>query len=92
MKSGFVPGVSASVDTHVPGLGDVRVLNGKGILQDDVIDASGYPSLSATEPYPAWQKQWLPFERRLIRLVAGRARTRRRMPRCWARSPLTARS
>jgi len=49
------------------------VLRGKGIVQLDVVEASGYPAQPATRPFPAWQKEWLPFERRLVRQIADRA-------------------
>jgi hypothetical protein len=73
MKSGLVPLVSANVVTDVPGIGTSTVLHGKGIVQDDVVEASGYAPLPATKPFPSFQKRWLPFERELVvRLDGGR--------------------
>ncbi len=65
MKAGFVAGISKAVSIRLPVLGSTTVLNGKGIIQSDVVDASGYRALPATQPFPAFQRRWPSFERRV---------------------------
>ena len=69
MKSGFVQGLSATVTAQLPGLGTTTVLHGKGIIQDDVVEASGYAPLPATKPFPDFQKRWPMFERRVVERI-----------------------
>jgi hypothetical protein len=74
MKSGFVSPLASTTTVHVPGIGHSTVLEGKGIVQAAVVEASGYPPQSATTPLPRFQKGWLAFEKRIVRAIAGRER------------------
>lgn len=75
MKSGFVPGLSGSARADLPGIGAVTVIQGKGILQSDVFDASGYPPRPATSPPPSFQRGWPAFEREAVRRIERCARS-----------------
>lgn len=71
MKSGFVPPLAGNASAHVPVIGDTTILQGKGIVQTDVVEASGFPPGPATSPFARLQKDWPPFERRVVELVAA---------------------
>jgi 4-amino-4-deoxy-L-arabinose transferase-like glycosyltransferase len=69
MKSGFVSPLAGSASTQIPGLGNVTVLEGRGILQASVIEGSGFARRSATSPPPAFHKRWTGLEKEVVRAV-----------------------
>jgi hypothetical protein len=69
MKSGFVPPVAGTTTAHVPGIGRSTVVDGRGIVQASVVEASGFPAQSSTTPLPAFHKRWLTFEKRVVRAI-----------------------
>jgi len=75
MKSGFVAGLSGFARADLPGIGAVTVIQGKGVLQTDVLDASGYAPVSATSPAPSFQRGWPAFERQVVARIDRCARS-----------------
>jgi hypothetical protein len=48
-----------------PGLGEVKVTDGRGIIQTEVVSA-GYDIGPATQPLPAMHRRWLPLARVIV--------------------------
>jgi hypothetical protein len=59
-KSGWVPPLAAMRTVSVPGLGDVVITDGRGLIQDEV-QGDGYDIGSVTEPLPEIHRGWLPL-------------------------------
>jgi hypothetical protein len=72
MKSGFVRPVAGTTTVHVPVIGRSTVVDGRGIVQASVVEASGFPSQPSTAPLPAFHKRWLMFEKRVVRAIMDR--------------------
>lgn len=74
-KSGWVPVFAKVRAVTVPGLGQVEVTDGRGIIQTEVVGA-GYDIGSPTEPLPAMHRRWLPLARDVVGWSMGRAQQR----------------
>jgi hypothetical protein len=59
-KSGWVPPLAAMRNASVPGLGEVVMTDGRGLIQDEV-QGDGYDIGPVTEPLPDIHRGWLPL-------------------------------
>jgi hypothetical protein len=64
-KSGWVQPLAEVRSVSVPGLGQVEVTDGRGIIQTEIVGA-GYDIGRATEPPPAMHRRWLPLTRDVV--------------------------
>jgi hypothetical protein len=64
-KSGWVEPLAKVRAVSVPGLGEVKVTDGRGIIQTEVVGA-GYDIGPATQPLPAMHRRWLPLARDIV--------------------------
>jgi hypothetical protein len=64
-KSGWVEPLATVRAVSVPGLGEVKVTDGRGIIQTEVVGA-GYDIGPATQPLPAMHRRWLPLARDIV--------------------------
>jgi Dolichyl-phosphate-mannose-protein mannosyltransferase len=60
MKGDIVAGLSEPQTADLPLLGEKTVIDGRGIVQNEVA-AAGYPTGPPTEPMPELEREWLPF-------------------------------
>lgn len=74
-KSGFVGPLAKVRQAAVPGLGDVPVTDGRGIIQLEVA-GDGYDIGKVTDPLPALHRQWLGVAREVIGWSMRRADAR----------------
>jgi len=74
-KSGFVAPLAAVRQVAVPGLGDVGVTDGRGIIQREV-QGDGYDIGPVTRPLPVLHKRWLPVARDVVGWSLRRAERR----------------
>jgi len=74
-KSGWVPPLAEVRAVTLPGLGQVEVTDGRGIIQTEVVGA-GYDIGPPTEPLPAMHRRWLPFARDVVGWSMSRAQQR----------------
>src|SRR5207237_8292607 len=73
MKSGVVEPVARPHFVHLGELGNVPILDGRGIIQIEVASA-GFRIGSPTQPLPPLHRQWLPLARRVVGFIIDRAR------------------
>ena len=74
-KSGWVEPLAKVRAVSVPGLGEVKVTDGRGIIQTEVVGA-GYDIGPATQPLPAMHRRWLPLARDVVGWSMRRAEQR----------------
>ena len=74
-KSGFFEPLAKVRTAAVPGLGNVPVTDGRGIIQLEVA-GGGYDIGKVTEPLPALHRRWLPVAREVIGWSLSRADAR----------------
>jgi len=74
-KSGLFEPLAEVRTAAVPGLGDVPVTDGRGIIQLEVA-GGGYDIGKVTEPLPALHRRWLPVAREVIGWSLRRADAR----------------
>jgi Dolichyl-phosphate-mannose-protein mannosyltransferase len=72
MKGDVISGLSEPQTADLPLLGEKTVIDGRGIVQNEVADA-GYPTGPLTEPMPELEKEWLPFAGELARAMTDYA-------------------
>jgi 4-amino-4-deoxy-L-arabinose transferase-like glycosyltransferase len=80
MKSDLLADAARPVSADLPVLGQTTVIEGTGIVQEEVA-AAGYPTGGPTEPMPELERRWLPFAGNLARWATdyaeGHGRTAR---------------
>jgi hypothetical protein len=74
-KSGWVDPLAKVRAVSVPGLGDVKVTDGRGIIQTEVVGA-GYDIGPPTQPLPDLHRRWLPLARDVVDWSMRRAEQR----------------
>lgn len=74
-KSGFVEALAKVREAAVPGLGEVPVTDGRGIIQLEVA-GGGYDIGKVTDPLPALHRRWLGVAREVIGWSMRRADAR----------------
>jgi Dolichyl-phosphate-mannose-protein mannosyltransferase len=74
-KSGWVEPLAKVRTVSVPGLGDVKVTDGRGIIQTEVVGA-GYDIGPPTQPLPDMHRRWLPLARDVVGWSMRRAEQR----------------
>jgi hypothetical protein len=74
-KSGWVEPLAKVRAVSVPGLGDVKVTDGRGIIQTEVVGA-GYDIGRPTKPLPDLHRRWLPLARDVVDWSMRRAEQR----------------
>jgi hypothetical protein len=79
MKSSLIRTLGKPVAVRVPGIGSVPVIDGRGLIQDEV-GASGYATGSATAPLSAVHKRWLPLMQTVTTFADRFARDRGQTP------------
>jgi 4-amino-4-deoxy-L-arabinose transferase-like glycosyltransferase len=75
-KSGWVEPLAEVRAVSIPGLGRVKVTDGRGIIQTEVVGA-GYEIGRPTEPLPALHRRWLPLARDVVGWSMRRAEERK---------------
>jgi 4-amino-4-deoxy-L-arabinose transferase-like glycosyltransferase len=79
MKGDVVSVLSEPRTADLPLLGEKTVIDGRGIVQNEVADA-GYPTGPPTEQMPELEKDWLPFAGDLAAAMTGYAEARGEEP------------
>jgi hypothetical protein len=79
MKGDVISGLSDPRSADLPLLGEKTVVDGRGIVQNEVADA-GYPTGPPTEPMPELEKEWLPFAGELAQGLTDFAEARGEEP------------
>jgi Dolichyl-phosphate-mannose-protein mannosyltransferase len=74
-KGGWVPPLATVRSVSVPGLGNVVVTDGRGIIQR-VVAGAGYDTGPPTHPLPRLHRRWLPLEREVVGWSLDYARSR----------------
>jgi Dolichyl-phosphate-mannose-protein mannosyltransferase len=64
-KSGWFEPLAHARTASIPGLGDVRVTDGRGLIQREIA-GDGYDISPVTQPLPAMHRQWLPLARDVV--------------------------
>jgi hypothetical protein len=79
MKADVVPALSGTSRAHVPGLGNLRVVEGRGDIQRILALAGNTVGLPASR-MPDLQKQWLVLGRDVVAWIGRFADERQRQP------------
>jgi hypothetical protein len=74
-KSGWVEPLAKVRTTSVPGLGQIKITDGRGIIQTEVA-GDGYDTGPPTQPLPAMHRRWLPLARDVVGWSLRRAEQR----------------
>ena len=74
-KSGWVEPLAKVRAVSVPGLGEVKVMDGRGIIQTEVVGA-GYDIGPPTQPLPDMHRRWLPLAQDVVGWSMRRAEQR----------------
>jgi 4-amino-4-deoxy-L-arabinose transferase-like glycosyltransferase len=74
-KSGWFEPLAKVREVSVPGLGDVPVTDGRGIIQRE-FEGAGYDIGKPTQPLPAIHREWLPLARDVVGWSLRRAEER----------------